>query len=385
MRVAQVLCAGSYAGAEAVATRLCAALRGRADASILYVVRELRAGRLGCDQLVAQVDRTGVERRVFDVDARISLPLMRDLVAALRRDRIDVLHVHAYKVAAQVPLLRRGAPLSAVAFTVHGFDQHAWRGRLFVGAMDALGAYGSDRLVCVSSALATHYRRYPGLRSRVRVIANAAPPSDADDWADLVARRDAAAEAFRTTQGLGPGAVSLLAVGRLIPVKNLALLLDAVELLRRGRQAVDVRLFVVGDGPLRPELEAQAARLKLPVHFTGLVSDVSPYYRASSALVLSSDSEGSPMVVLEALAHGLPVVARAVGGVPDMVRDGREGLLVSAGTPSALAEAIERVAVDPALRQRLGRQAWERARTELAVGKWAERHLSLYREMVPAS
>jgi glycosyltransferase involved in cell wall biosynthesis len=100
------------------------------------------------------------------------------------------------------------------------------------------------------------------------------------------------------------------------------------------------------------------------------------------ALVVSSDSEGSPMVVLEAMAHGTPVVARAVGGIGDLVHHDREGLLLDGDRPAQMADAIAELAGDLARRTRLGQAGWSRATGDLAPRGWALRHRELYRELV---
>lgn len=153
-------------------------------------------------------------------------------------------------------------------------------------------------------------------------------------------------------------AVRLLAVGRLGPEKRLDRLLRALAAVRR-RAVVPVRATIVGDGPLRRDLEAEAARLGLVgdrVTFVGAVADVAPHYRAADLLVLTSDWEGTPNVVLEAMASGLPVVATDVGGVADVV-PADAGRLVPRDDEPALADAILDLVGDPAARRACGRRA----------------------------
>ncbi len=149
----------------------------------------------------------------------------------------------------------------------------------------------------------------------------------------------------------------LLFVGRLGVQKNVARLLDAMSLVRRP-----VRLRVVGDGELRAQLEAQAARLGLTgVEFSGglLGDDLVEAYARADAFVLPSDKEGMPLVVLEAMAAALPVVATDVPGTAELL--GGIGLLAEP-EPAALAAAIDTLAGDAALRERLGRRSAEAAR-----------------------
>jgi glycosyltransferase involved in cell wall biosynthesis len=152
--------------------------------------------------------------------------------------------------------------------------------------------------------------------------------------------------------------VEILCVGRLSSEKGHFVLFDTLEILqKRGTEA---RLTLVGDGPLRQELEARRQGLPNPsgVRFTGSLNpvQVSEYYRACHLVVLASFSEGVPIVLMEALAHGRPVVATRVGGVAELVSDGTSGLLVSPGDAQELAEAIERVLADPARAAEMGRK-----------------------------
>ncbi|MGW2565735.1 glycosyltransferase family 4 protein [Streptomyces sp. NPDC001537] len=162
---------------------------------------------------------------------------------------------------------------------------------------------------------------------------------------------------FMPAREPAPGPLKLLYVGRLGAQKNVARLLDALHLTRQ-----DVRLRIVGDGELRGRLEEQADRLGLHhVEFSGglLGEDLVKAYADADAFVLPSDKEGMPLVVLEAMAAGLPVVATDVSGNRELVGD--TGLL-AAPEPAALAEAIDTLAADQLLRARLARAGAERSR-----------------------
>ncbi|GAB2862219.1 glycosyltransferase family 4 protein [Streptomyces deserti] len=162
---------------------------------------------------------------------------------------------------------------------------------------------------------------------------------------------------FMPAREPAPGPLNLLYVGRLGVQKNVARLLDALHLTRQ-----DVRLRIVGDGELRGRLQEQAGRLGLVnVEFSGglLGADLVKAYADADAFVLASDKEGMPLVVLEAMAAGLPVVATDVPGTRELVRG--TGLL-TAPEPAALAAALDSVAADLALRARLARAGAEHAR-----------------------
>ena len=122
----------------------------------------------------------------------------------------------------------------------------------------------------------------------------------------------------------------------------------------------DCKLHLVGDGDLRLEIEQLVAQLQLneAVIFHGMQSDVHPYLQSADVFVLSSSYEGMPMTIIEAMGTGLPIVASAVGGIPDMIRDGQSSLLVQP-EPEEIANAILMMLRDASLREKLGRTARE--------------------------
>ena len=154
-----------------------------------------------------------------------------------------------------------------------------------------------------------------------------------------------------------PKPFTLLSAGRLDPVKGFPMLLDAVAALR-GR-GLDVRLHIAGGGDMRPTLEAQLARLGIPVGSVVLEgwksgAEMPALYAQADAFVLASFAEGIPVVLMEAMARGVPCIATAVHGTPELVVHRETGLLVPPGNSEALAEAIATLAGDRTLRLRLG-------------------------------
>jgi colanic acid/amylovoran biosynthesis glycosyltransferase len=158
------------------------------------------------------------------------------------------------------------------------------------------------------------------------------------------------------------GPFSVLTVAQLARRKGIDVLLDAVALLRE--RDVPVEAVIVGDGDERRSLEARARRLGLDdaVTFAGAVGQdrIPDYYARASVFCLPSFAEGIPIVLMEAMARELPVVATAIMGVPELVVHGRNGLLVPPARADELAAALEELARDPALREQLGREARER-------------------------
>jgi glycosyltransferase involved in cell wall biosynthesis len=172
------------------------------------------------------------------------------------------------------------------------------------------------------------------------------------------------------------GVVELISVGRLREPKDFITLARALARLKHG----SFRASVVGDGPDRSKIEAELAQLGLSesVRLLGDRSDVPQLLAQSDIFVCSSRSEGMPVSVLEAMAVGLPVVASAVGGVPEIVDDGRTGLLVAPGATAPLADALAGLIRDRALREHMGRSGREAALERYDLPRFRQAHLELY-------
>lgn len=172
-----------------------------------------------------------------------------------------------------------------------------------------------------------------------------------------------------------PRRPTIICVGGLRPEKGHAVLLAAVAEVRRDIS--DVRLVVIGDGDLRPKLEAQVSVLKMndAVEFLGAVPDIWPHLADADVFAIASRSEAFGIAIAEAMAAGLPVVAPAVGGIPELVLPGKTGELYPPGDHKALASAIVHLLKSPDLRSKMGddaQQAAEPLRMDTAVGRYFE-------------
>jgi glycosyltransferase involved in cell wall biosynthesis len=189
-------------------------------------------------------------------------------------------------------------------------------------------------------------------------------------------------EAVRRVLGISPSAPVLLSLGALTWEKDpVAQVEGAARVLRARPDAIYV---VAGDGPLRPEVEAAVRRLGLEgrVRLLGIRSDVADLLVASDVMLLSSRHEGMPGCLIEAGMVGLPVVAYAVAGVPEVVVDGQTGFLVSSGDVTGLAHRTLEILGDPEKSRVMGADARERCRSRFDISVIAPRYLALYNELV---
>jgi colanic acid/amylovoran biosynthesis glycosyltransferase len=160
---------------------------------------------------------------------------------------------------------------------------------------------------------------------------------------------------FAPAERGGRAGLQVLCVGRLVPDKGQSILLEALAELRRRDVALSATF--AGDGPDRGALEAQASRLGVDVEFTGAVGQgrIRELYAAADVFCLPSFAEGVPVVLMEAMATGLPVVTTRIMGIPELVEDGVAGVLVAPGRSGELADALEALAGDPTRREAMGR------------------------------
>lgn len=178
------------------------------------------------------------------------------------------------------------------------------------------------------------------------------------------------------------GNVNLLHIGRFAPQKNHRLLIQAFSFALR--KYPNLRLQLVGDGELRTMIENLAVELGIDgkVEFLGLRSDIPELLAQADIFVLSSDWEGMPLSVLEAMASGKPVIATAVGGVPELVENGITGVLVPPSDPDALANAVVNLAKDPEKRASLGAMAQKVAMERFDISRTTHEYEELYRKLL---
>jgi glycosyltransferase involved in cell wall biosynthesis len=179
---------------------------------------------------------------------------------------------------------------------------------------------------------------------------------------------------FRETSHAG-APPRIVSVGRFAYPKDYTTLVAGLASV-----GTDYRATLVGEGPERAAVAAEARRLAAGrVQLVGARRDIRELLASADLFVLSSRSEGLPISVLEAMAAGLPVVATDVGGLSELVVDGETGILVPAADPKALAEAVERLLLDPELRRRFGTASRRRAERRFDLPRFRDAHVRLYR------
>jgi glycosyltransferase involved in cell wall biosynthesis len=290
---------------------------------------------------------------------------------ALRDCRPDIVHTHLHVLRYALPFLlfRRRA---SVVHTVHNLAEREIESR-----MRWLQGYALRHCVVpvavadeVADSVEQTYRI-----PRCRVIPNGIPTRG-------YAFPQTTREEWRGREGFRDSDVLFVCVARFAPQKNHALLLNAFA--QGPASNPDARLVLVGEGALRKQLEQQARSLGVAgqVHFLGLRSDIPDVLGATDVFVMSSDFEGHPLSVIEAMASGLPIVGTAVGGVPGLIENGKQGLLVAAGDVRGLCETMTFLLQDRETRRRLGMAGARRARNQFDVSAMVRAYEDMYEELI---
>lgn len=268
------------------------------------------------------------------------------LLNLCRQKKVAIWHGHDYKSNLLGLILRRFWPMRLVT-TVHGWVHHTSRTPLYY-SLDRFCLPCYERVLCVSEDLRERCLECRVPAERCVLIENGI---DTEEF-----QRQRAVTAARNELGLNHSAFLIGAVGRLSPEKGFDLLIRALaQLLGQG---IDAAVLLVGEGEQKTPLEELAANLgcRDRLHLTGFQSDVRPYFEAMDVFALSSLREGLPNVVLEAMAMQVPVLATRIAGVPRVIDDGRDGLLVSPGSVEELTTGLRRLYQEEQLRSRLGQE-----------------------------
>jgi glycosyltransferase involved in cell wall biosynthesis len=368
-------------------------LAEKSGARILLVLSELRPG--GMERLVVhlaeELTARAITVKVLCLQSPGSLaPLLldkgvpvvaleshgsRDVAALwklrneLKRFRATLVHLHDYASLPYAALAKLCAGRRRMIFTAHGllyegFEPLQKRLRIFSRFLDGVSA--------VSEKVAERHREFLGWNGPIPVIANGVPAMAADEGAR---------QRVRGELGCSGETHLFLAVGNPRPEKGFEVLLEAAALLRAETDRFLVAIAgTLNDSGYCRDLTARLQQLNLGgrCRFLGFRQDTAALYAAADSLVLSSRSEGLPMVILEAMIAGLPVIATRVGGIPDAVGDC--ALLVEARDPGRLAGAMLEMMRNPEKRRALAAAGESRAAKHYGIGRMVDQYLAWYEQ-----
>jgi len=329
--------------------------------------------RVANERDLVALEEAGVEVLKLECRSLLSNAAWTRLYMRLTRSSIDVLHAHMPRASVPGTLIGQLARVPVIVNQEHGW---AFQGKPVRQFLDRnVVARGSDVLLAVSEWDRRHMievERIPA--DRIRVLPNGIPPVP-EEGPDV-----------RSELGVPPEVGLIGAVGRLYPEKGYDDLIRAMALLKQDAPG-SFRCVILGHGPEEQRLQALIDELDVAheVQLVGRRQDVPDVIRALDVAVMSSKNEGSPLAVMEYMAGAAPVVATAVGGIPELIEDGVHGLLVRPRDPAELAAAIRRLLDDRPLATQLGQAARERQRANYDLDVVVRRLEDLYVELYDAS
>jgi len=302
----------------------------------------------------------------------------------IKKEKPDLVHLHLLKARFFGGLAAKLAGVPMLVETFHGNLFSDYYGKLktavILAAERFLGWLIMSRVIAISEAQKEELIRYRICsKKKIDVI-----PLGLDLEHFVHCSRFKGE--LRKELGISEESILLGTVGRLVPIKGLCYLLDAIYRVARSTD-VDFCLLVIGDGQMHRDLKSQVSTLGIEkrVRFLGWRFDLERIYADLDVTVLSSLNEGTPVSVIEAMVAGKAVVATKVGGVRDLIEDGRTGLLVPSKDPDALANAILRLVNDHDLRRRLGEEARDSVYPKYDVSRLILDMKQFYLNLIPSS
>ncbi len=297
------------------------------------------------------------------------------LYSILRKDSYDIVHTNGYfaDIIAIPACKLLGIPHIA---TCHGFITNDRKLDIY-NRLDRFVLRFSNKIIAVSEGIKKELIKNGIKESRITVLQNAASGNYNNE---LFAknRRDK-----RKLLNIENEEFVLGYIGRLSKEKGIAYLIEASSMLRELN--VPIRVLIIGEGPQKKELEGLIIRkgIENEVTFAGFQRDVENWIPALDAFVLPSLTEGTPLSLLEAMACGVPVVASAVGGIPQVIDPGKNGILVSPCKPEEIANAVNTLYNSETLRRKLGEEGKTTIRLKYSVNEWVKKVETEYLRMVP--
>jgi len=369
IRVIHIVPMLSPGGAERVAVHIATGLNRRRFEPIVISF----ANRVDCD-LDRLLDQAGVEVRYLGKRPGFDYRMYFRLPPELHECQPDVVHTHLHVFRYALPFLLLRKKVSLL-HTVHNLAE-----REIEPGLRWLQRYALNHgvvPVAVAEEVANSLGRLYGIQ-RCRVVPNGIP-------IDCYASPQLPGREWRAREGFKESDVLFVCVARFAPQKNHALLLNSFA--QGPASNPNAHLVLVGEGILQERLEAQAKNLGLThqVHFLGLRTDIPEVLGAADVFVLSSDFEGNPLSVMEAMAAGLPIVSTGAGGVPDLIESGKEGILVQPGDVQGLSDSMTFLLRNRELRKCMGMAAARRAREHFDVPVMVRAYEKIYENLVSHS
>ncbi|WP_166259672.1 glycosyltransferase [Marinobacter salicampi] len=371
--VTHVVSGDIWAGAEAQVYQLVRALQANQTVTPTAVV-------FNDGDLMQRLKAAGVPVTLADERVESPLGLIRGLCRHFRHHGTAIVHTHGFKENVLGTLAQKLSRVPRSVRTAHGNPEAetSWRNpkRKITTLLDqATARYGQDAVVAVSGQLESDLSRaYPDKTVKIR---NFIEIPELSQQAPLAKSIESTGP--EPAQNEAPTAIRIGLVGRLVPVKRADIFIDTVGLLK-SQLSAPVKGIIIGDGPLREALEAYTREKGLAdsIEFRGFVANPAQELEQLDLLMMPSDHEGIPMVLLESLLASLPIVAHNVGGIPEILDDGQCGYLVDEHSPTGYAAKAAELLSNPELMEQFRRAGRAHLLQEFNKDKNARKYEALY-------
>ncbi len=373
VRIVTVMEANSVSGPAKNLLRFCRLIKDRPgqafEISIATFIRVGHASQPATNEFTDAIRAADVSVDVIRERRRFDIGVLPQLRTVFRNRAPDIIQTHGVK-AHFLTRLTKPQDTRWLAYH-HGYTAEDLRMRLY-NRLDRWSLPASDFVVTVCNRFSDRLVSTGVVRDRIRVLPNSIEP--------ITPVPSESVSVLRGRWKIPTACPIVLSVGRLSREKGHRDLIEAAWILRNRRPDLPFHVLIIGDGPERERLHCQIAKRGLGEHvrLAGRQRDPSPCYAIADVFVLPSYSEGSPNVVLEAMAAGVPIVACAVGGVPEMVDHERTALLVKSGQPIAIADAIEKLLINSSLRLKLHENALHDVRSWYSPKSYCDALVAIY-------
>jgi len=359
-----------WAGAEVQLYTLAKALNKRQDTNITVVL-------LNHGMLEKKLVENGVHVTVLDESKLNAFKILRRLITTIHKEKPDVIHTHRVKenILGSLAALVHNTP---TVRTTHGAPEHkpAWQQipkRLILFIDWFCGRFLQKKIIAVSDDLAEILNNdYPA--EKIKVIENGI------DLTSFTTRPKPVQPGFED----GNPTFRIGVAGRLVPVKRVDLFIETAAELLNTHPELNIIFKIIGDGPLRTELVALSRRLNTEnnVMFEGHCDNIKEELASLDALLITSDHEGLPMILLEAMALETPVIAHAVGGIPAVLNHGECGLIISDQRATAYADAIMELISNIEVRREITQNALTRVTAAYSSNENATAYYKIYIDVI---
>ncbi len=327
-------------------------------------------------ELEQKLQASGIKVTVLDESKMNGFQILRNLVRIVKELQPDIVHTHRIKenILGSISASLGGVPSLR---TVHGAPEYrpAWwqlPKRLIVFLDRLCGRFLQRRIIAVTDDLANILQReFP--QEVIRVVENGIDANEINHY-KIIHPPDKIH--ISTTLKIG-------LAGRLVPIKRVDLFILTAQYIANHYAELNVSFHIFGDGPLRSDLESlcKCTNTDAIVHFEGHCNDINLKLQEINVLLMTSDHEGLPMILLEAMALGTPVIAHAVGGIPKLLDQGVCGVLVYDHSAAGYAHAIYHLLKSPDIRDSLNNKSLEYIKTHYSATGNAKGYLSVYRNI----